>query len=131
MSRKYKVTIAIALIVGAILNIGATSVSFGTGNGRCPVNYGLTAPTGLYLYEHTNYYGRYIRILPYSGASDLSKSWWAFNDIASSLCVVGPYRFQVCEHANFSGACSTFSYHDPDLRDNGVGNDRASSVIWK
>lgn len=39
-----------------------------------------------------------------------------------------PDQVQVCEHANYGEPCETFSGSDPDLRNNIIGNDRASSI---
>lgn len=35
---------------------------------------------------------------------------------------------QLCQHINYRGLCETFSGDDPDLRDNNIGNDSASSL---
>ena len=58
---------------------------------------------GVYLYEHINYGGRWIH---------LTNSKWevvslGFNDITSSVRVVGDYRVTLYEHVNFTGARST------------------------
>jgi len=89
----------------------------------CPNSIGIT------LYEHINYTGRSIYFGPDTPiSSDLSRRWFNFNDMASSVCV-GRYTWRVCEHAGYGGRCETFrTPGDPDLRDNSIGNDTISSI---
>ena len=117
-------TLLLCFILFILLGI-ASSPAVSNAGSSCPWRGRWS---GIVLYEHANFTGRTL-ILRYGYyASDLSR--YGFNDVVSSVCVYGPYRFLVCEHANFQGRCSIFTGSDPYLGDNAVGNDRASSVIW-
>lgn len=67
--------------------------------------YQAAAPTqpGVYLYEHRDHGGRFIRL----EGSEWNLVALGFNDITSSVYVVGDYRVTLYEHVNFTGARST------------------------
>ncbi len=85
-----------------------------------------SASEGVYLHEHGNFEGNVLRLTSSVNAlGDLG-----FNDVASSLTVVGPYRATLCEHVNLTGRCTTAtqSVSDIEMLPNGPWNDRVSSV---
>ena len=61
---------------------------------------------GVYLYEHINYGGRWIHVT--SPVDDLREL--GFNDIVSSVRIVGNYRATFYEHAGYAGARSTLGW---------------------
>jgi Beta/Gamma crystallin len=58
---------------------------------------------GVYLYEHENYQGRVLHLK--TSEPNLAKR--NFNDITSSIRVVGEYRVTFFEHADYQGARGT------------------------
>ena len=50
------------------------------------------------------------------------------NDSISSIRVGSNVQGILCQHDNYEGICETFAGDDPDLSDNSIGNDQASSV---
>ncbi|OJH40080.1 phosphatidylinositol-specific phospholipase C [Cystobacter ferrugineus] len=89
--------------------------------------WGYAPQQGVYLYEHSGYLGD-IRHLTGS-VSELRSQ--GFNDLTSSVRIIGNYRANLWENDNGSGA----GLYVPQSRDDlpAVGwNDRASSVeIWR
>jgi hypothetical protein len=49
------------------------------------------------------------------------------NDSISSVIVRNNVKVTLCQHNDYAGSCETFAGNDPDLRDNAIGNDQASS----
>lgn len=93
--------------------------------------YGSTCDgsPGVYLYEHNNYEGRCQKFTRDSASPE---GWRVGNDSVSSIRLVGGYKARLFEHAGFAGVSSTFYISDPNLGDNTVGNDRASSLlVWR
>ncbi len=79
---------------------------------------------GVYLYEHVQYQGRCLKFT--SDVADLSTL--GFNNLASSIAVVGNWAATLYIDQNFGGASSTFTGNDPELGNDTIGNDRASSL---
>jgi len=79
---------------------------------------------GVYLYEHKNYEGNCIRLTADQG--DLSLD--GFNNVASSIRIVGDWTAVLFVDQNFAGDSSTFTRDDADLSNNSVGENTASSV---
>jgi GNAT superfamily N-acetyltransferase len=79
---------------------------------------------GVYLYEHDDYQGRCVRFT--SDVPDLSD--YAFNNITSSIRIVGGWTVTLYVDQNYGNVSSTFTRDDPNLADDAVGNDRASSL---
>lgn len=79
---------------------------------------------GVYLYEHEAYQGRCVRLT--GDTPDLSL--YSFNNLASSLRVVGEWTATLYVDQNYTGASSTFIQDDNSLVGDIVGNDRASSL---
>ncbi|HWQ16119.1 MAG TPA: beta/gamma crystallin-related protein [Roseiflexaceae bacterium] len=79
---------------------------------------------GVYLYEHSDYRGRCLRLT--GDAADLSA--FGFNNIASSVRVVGNLTAVLYVDQNYGNVASTFGFDSPDLRGTVVDNDRASAV---
>jgi len=52
----------------------------------------------------------------------------AYDDMATSIMVRGPFMAEVYEHPNYKGTTETFNHDDYDLRDNRIGNDTISSL---
>lgn len=88
---------------------------------------------GIILYEHSNYSGWCITLT----GSDPSLINNYFHNMASSIRFVGSYRnagWQVSlfDWQNYSGSFANFLGDDSDLSNNGIGNDRTTSVrIWR
>ncbi|HET9648168.1 MAG TPA: beta/gamma crystallin-related protein [Microlunatus sp.] len=61
--------------------------------------------SGVYLYEHVDYGGRWIRLT--QSTPDLRAV--GFNDICSSVRIVGPYRATFYEHVDYHGTRSTLA----------------------
>ena len=126
------------------LNYGGASTAFGAddpwlgddaiGNNQADAIRIRTVPActgdGVYLYEGENYTGRCRNF----AASEPYLDNVAFADIASSVRLAGSYaggdtKVTLCENARYGGACSTFAGNDANLGDDGVGDDRASSLL--
>ena len=86
------------------------------------------------VYEHANYEGR-CQVL----AGEVPILWGTDigNDTISSLRIgpnitcnvpVPPAPAQLCEHTEYGGLCEEFTADDPDLSDNAIGTDTASSL---
>lgn len=50
------------------------------------------------------------------------------NDGVSSIQLGSNVQAVLCRDINFGGACETFTYNDPNLSDNLIGNDQLSSI---
>jgi Peptidase family M23 len=84
---------------------------------------------GIYLYEHSNYGGRCRKWT----ADDNNFTDDNFNDMASSIRFVGSfgdgkYAVILFADAGKRGVRSAFGADDPNLGDNKIGNDTASSI---
>ncbi|HEX9370162.1 MAG TPA: beta/gamma crystallin-related protein [Roseiflexaceae bacterium] len=79
---------------------------------------------GVYLYDQTNYRGRCARVTDsYTDLGALS-----FDDVVSSIRLVGNYVAALYVDRDYGGASSFFDGDDADLADNRVGDNRASSI---
>lgn len=83
---------------------------------------------GVVLYENRDYSGRCITLTGDIG--DLTDN--NFNDAAGSVQFVGTYatgwEVEIYEDANYGGVSTVFSADDPNLGDDPIGDNRASSV---
>jgi hypothetical protein len=79
---------------------------------------------GVYLYEHPNYQGRCLRLT--GGAGDLRV--FGFDDIASSMRLVGSWDTTLFRDLTGSGASSRFTASDPNLADDAIGDNQATSI---
>ncbi|NNJ13654.1 hypothetical protein EKD04_025340 [Chloroflexales bacterium ZM16-3] len=92
-----------------------------------PTGYRCDGSTGVYFYTGLNHSGRCLRLSSHVG--DLSS--FGFDDAVSSIRMDGVWTVVLYADANFSGASTIFSGDDPNLIDNAVGDNRASSVrVW-
>ena len=100
-----------------------------------------TIPPGVTLYQYNNYYGRsetFTSNKPNLAEGNkvisiqMEPTWINIdNNMVSSIKVYPGYTVTLYEHINYDGKSETFTSNDPDLRDNTIGNDRASSLkIW-
>lgn len=80
---------------------------------------------GVYLYEGTNYSGACIRVT--GDIADLRP--YNLNDAISSVRVFGRWTVVLFRDLNYSGISSTFTESDPDLRNDGIGSNEATSVV--
>lgn len=55
------------------------------------------------------------------------------NDSISSIRVGGNVRAVLCMHGGSTGTCETFTFDDPNLSDNAIGNDEVTSarIEWR
>jgi hypothetical protein len=79
---------------------------------------------GVYLYEGTNYRGACIRVTGDIGDLRVTE----LNDAVSSVRIFGRYSVVLFRDLNFTGASSTFVESDPDLRNDGIGDNQATSL---
>jgi Beta/Gamma crystallin len=79
---------------------------------------------GVYLYDGKNYGGRCIKLT--ADDSDLSDE--AFNNITSSIRIVGDWTATLFVDQGYGGSSSTFTRDDPDLSDDSIRDNRASSI---
>jgi hypothetical protein len=87
------------------------------------VNVLAAPPDGVYLYEHTNYEGKWIRV-----TSDISNLVdYNFNDKISSLRIVGDYCVTVYQHIKYTGWSK--NYYDDTRYVGDSANDQISSII--
>ena len=77
------------------------------------------------MYTDTNYGGDCVKrsIGFYSNAVQMGLP----DNSVSSVRVGAGVRAVLCSDSNFGGVCETFSAHDPDLGDNPIGSNQASS----
>jgi hypothetical protein len=87
------------------------------------VNVLAAPPDGVYLYEHTNYEGKCIRLT--SNVSSLLD--YDFNDKISSIRIVGDYYVTVYQHTKFEGWSKDY-YNDTRYVGDSA-NDQISSII--
>ncbi|HJZ48077.1 MAG TPA: beta/gamma crystallin-related protein [Roseiflexaceae bacterium] len=81
--------------------------------------------SGVYLYEHPNYQGRCVKFT--TDAPDLRV--FGFDDIASSVRVLGSWTATLYRDLSGTGIASTLTRDDPNLADNSVGDNLATSVL--
>jgi len=79
---------------------------------------------GVYLYEHRDYKGRCVKFT--SNKADISTL--SFNNIASSIRLVGSWTATLYVDQNYSGQATTFTRSDPDLGNDAIGDNQASSI---
>ena len=79
---------------------------------------------GVYLYDQVNYGGSCIKLT--DSVADLSTL--GFNNIASSIRLIGNWTTALYVDQNFGGERSTFAQSDSDLSNNTIGDNRASSI---
>ncbi|WXH34003.1 hypothetical protein WA016_08014 [Myxococcus stipitatus] len=87
---------------------------------------GYSAADGVYLHEHSQQEGNVVQLTSSVGfLGDLG-----FNDLLSSVTILGPYQATLCEHAYQSGRCFTTSRSVTDINSvaGGPWNDVISSV---
>ncbi len=92
-----------------------------TGNGNCSPGSNEIA-----LFTDANYGGQCV----VRGAGNYRNpaAIGLPNDAISSIRVGSGALAVLCQHDNYGGTCETFTGDDPNLSDNGVGNDSASSA---
>jgi hypothetical protein len=117
-----KQTILRILALLSLMIVGA-----GTGTATAQTTVACDGTPGVYLYEHSEYRGRCVRFT--ESRSELSGL--EFNNISSSLRIVGSWTATLYVDQDFEGSSSTFVADDPDFRGNIVGTDRASSIRVK
>jgi glutaredoxin 2 len=79
---------------------------------------------GVYLYEHSNYQGRCIKLI--ADAPDLRSL--NFDDSTSSIGIVGNWSATLYRDLNGTGIASTFTRSDPNIVDFPIGDNQATSV---
>jgi hypothetical protein len=109
-----------ALLVAVLVNAptGARSVA------AQPAGFVCDGSPGVYLYEGLNFTGRCLRFV----ANEPDLSALGFNNVASSLRIVGPYSAQLHADPAFRGPWTGFRGDDPNLADDIIGDNRATSV---
>ncbi|MFL5805567.1 MAG: beta/gamma crystallin-related protein, partial [Roseiflexaceae bacterium] len=100
----------------------ATSVSVRRTN--VPSANACDGGEGVYLYEHPNYQGRCIKLT--SDAGDLRS--YNFDDIVSSVRVVGNWTATLYRDLYGTGISSTFTQNDPNVADDAIGDNQATSA---
>src|SRR5690606_22792620 len=93
---------------GITIGPGGPSVSLGIGEGAgSGSSSGPTSGPRVCFYQHVNYGGARFCMAPGQSRSNFAAIGW--NDTVSSIRVYGGAGVQVCQHANFNGACATFN----------------------
>lgn len=109
---------------GITIGPGGPSVSIGIGEGAgSGSSSGPTSGPRVCFYQHVNYGGARFCMAPGQSRSNFAAIGW--NDTVSSIRVYGGAGVQVCQHANFNGACATFNSNQSSL---GGLNDQISSA---
>jgi hypothetical protein len=106
----------------------ATSVAVVRGGGGAPPPSGVGAcdgSEGVYLYDGTDYSGACIRLT--GDVADLRTA--GFNDRVESVRVFGRWTTVLFRDLNFSGISSTYVESDSNLRNDGIGNNQATSIV--
>jgi len=106
----------------AVGNDQATSVRLARGG--VPSTNLCGEGEGVYLYEHPQYQGRCVKLT--GDAPDLRTL--NFDDIASSIRVVGSWSVTLYRDLSGTGIASTFTQSDPNLADDAVGDNQVTSV---
>lgn len=101
------------------------SIGIGGGSGGISIDAGTGATSGprVCLYQNAGYGGAMRCFAAGDTVNNLTSVGW--NDVARSLKTFGGAEAQICEHANFNGACATYSGNTPNL---GGMNAKASSI---
>jgi hypothetical protein len=92
--------------------------------GNVPSGNACDGGEGVYLYEHPNYQGRCVKFTGDWG--DLRTV--SFDDTASSLRILGSWTAVLFRDLNGTGISSTYSQDDPNLADDGIGDNQATSI---
>jgi hypothetical protein len=79
---------------------------------------------GVYLYDGKNYTGRCAKFT----ADDADLSDEAFNNLASSIRIIGEWTATLFVDQGYGGTSSIFTGDDPDLTDNSIRENRTSSI---
>lgn len=103
----------------------ATSIRVGRPGAGLPAQYACDGQNGVYLYEHPNYAGRCVRLT--NSMEDLRIV--GFDDQASSLRVIGNWTVSLYRDLSYTGISSTYSADDPDLSNDGIGDNQATSIL--
>jgi hypothetical protein len=89
-----------------------------------PVANQCDSGAGVYLYEHPQFGGRCLKFT--ADAPDLRVL--GFDDIASSVRVVGRFTATLARGLSGTGVTSTFTGDDANLADDAVGDNQITSV---
>ncbi|MDC0708612.1 phosphatidylinositol-specific phospholipase C domain-containing protein [Stigmatella sp. ncwal1] len=91
---------------------------------------GYSAADGVYLYEHSGYEGRVLHLT--SSVEALGSA--GFDDILSSVRIIGPYQVELCEHPSRTGRCVRTAQSVTDIQSllGGPWNDQISyaGIDW-
>jgi hypothetical protein len=120
-SKTLKVLAMAAVVAAPIAGMGAT-----------PAHAEDFSSPGIYLCKDANYVGcRYFPANSYGGYLDFGRADGNDNDTFSSIKIVGPYWVSLFSNTNYGGTAENFYFDDPNLADDGIGNDTASSMSIK
>lgn len=107
--------------------------SFGMDDKVSSVRWGDSTGSGYcVLWSNTNYSGTSLTINNNVDWNDLHRASPFFGDIASSIDCTGlgfSDHINLCKDDQWGGGCGSFAGDDPDLHNNGYG-DNVSSVSW-
>ena len=78
----------------------------------------------MYLYEHPNYQGHCVKFT--AAAPDLRV--FGFDDSALSIGFVGSWTATLYRDLSGTGTASTFTRGDPNLADDPIGDNQATSL---
>jgi hypothetical protein len=101
----------------------ASSLRLSRGEDLPPENV-CDGEDGVYLYENADYRGRCVKYT--ENEPDLSRQ--AFNNVASSIRIIGPWTATLYVNQEYGFESSTFADNDSNLADNTIGDNRASSI---
>src|SRR5262245_27006590 len=104
----YVVTLCALLLGGISSPALATGVSAPAAASSCD------GSEGVYLYDGALYSGRCIRLI----GDDIDLSDEAFNNIASSIRIIGDWTATLYVDQGYTGDSSTFTDDDSNLSDN-------------
>src|SRR2546429_678023 len=113
-----------AVALCALLFAGVAPAAAVAANGAPQAAGSCDGSEGVYLYDGKNYSGKCVRFP--SDDADLSDQ--AFNNIASSVRIVGDWTATLFVDQNYGGSSSTFTHDDSDLSNNSIGDNRASAI---
>jgi hypothetical protein len=113
-----------SLVVAALLSIAlAWAVAPPAARALQPAN-ACDGGDGVYLYEHPNYQGRCVKFN--DEAPDLRAL--DFDDAASSIRILGNWTATLYRDLNGAGTASTFMRDDPNVADDAIGDNQATSL---
>lgn len=123
---KLRITTTLGTPIGphTLQVIGNSNGLIHTANATLQVEAGIPTEDGVVLYEHPGYKGDYIVVTD----SDPNLVDDGFNDRVSSLQIIGDYTVTLYSDVYFGGQFSIFTESDMDLRNDKIGNARASSI---